>query len=802
MKRLTARRPKFLSPVPLLLLYLLWTLALLASDASGDVTGADLNPLHRPATASPRDTLQSFLSNANQVAEKKRQHGTFDAASYQVLRRAVHTLDFSATPHGDDWTERMLRAALLHEVLGRIELPPEAEIPDEKAVADSGLTAWQIPGTQVRIERVETGPRAGEFLFSAETVAAADRLYRRTRQLPYRKDATPGLREQVVSLVDTDGLYERLTKVQQRLRPVDTSSPRATLEGFLDSVNRAYALVMQANAALSEKPPTMSKAEAREVEDRAAWQLKRAAAALDLSRVPEALRMEAGEEAALMLKEVLDRLLLPPLDVVPDARMVVAAREGSPGSFVQATGPLRWRMPNTMIEIVEITEGNRLGEFLFSATTVEDIGKTYEAVRDLPYRKEAFSRTELDYRSPGVSEGFYDYVISTPGHLVPRTQLLGELIDRMPEWLQSMQGGQTVWQWIGVLLSLAVMAPAAVMLLRWIRRLSKRVGAPTDDFVRILSPISIAVLVIVVIAFLEDHVNVTGGLLSVIAIGGKGIVLAMAVWALLAFSRAAAEAVIASPRNRIKEDSIDATMWRIGLRIVGFLLGIVILVRGMQILGADVVPLLAGLGIGGLAVALAAQGTLTDIFGALIILADRPYRIGQWVKIGDKEGTVESIGIRSTRIRTFYDSVMSIPNSIAVSSTVDNMGSRRYRRVRTEISMRYNTPPDRIEAFLEGIKHIIQTNPTTRKDYFHVVLNDFGPDHLVVMLYFFVKVPDWTAELAERQHVFLEIIRLADSLGVAFAFPTQTLEIESFPGQPGREPPPAAGATEERHKHG
>jgi MscS family membrane protein len=772
---------------------------MLASASSGGGGVDDPNPLQPPATSSPRDTLQSFLTNANQVAEKKRQlGGAFDAASYQVLRRAAHTMDFSATPHGDDWSERILRVALLHEVLGRVALPPEAQIPGEKAATDSGLTNWSIPGTQIRIERVETGPRAGEFLFSAETVAAADRLYRRAKQLPYRADATPGVYERVASLVDADGIYERLNKLQQRLKPVDTSSPRATLQGFLDRVNRAHALVIQANAALSAEPPTMSKAEARAIEDRAARLLERAAATLDLSRVPKALRVEAGEEAALMLKEVFDRLLLPPLDAVPDERMVAAAREGALGPFVQATGPLRWRIPNTEIEIVEITEGDRQGEFLFSAVTVADIGEAYQSVRDLPYRKDAFGGTELDYRSPGVSAGFYDYFVSTPGHLVPRTRLSGELIDRLPEWLKALYGGQTVWQWIALLLSLLVTVLAAVVLMRWIRRLSKQAGPPVDGFVRILSPVSVAILVTVVLAFLEEQVNITGGLLTSLAIGGKAIVLAMAVWAVFALCKAVAETVIASPRTRINEDSIDATMWRIGARILGFLVGVAILVRGMQILGADLVPLLAGLGVGGLAVALAAQGTLTDVFGSLMILADRPYRIGHWVKIGDKEGTVESIGIRSTRIRTFYDSVLSIPNSKAVSSIVDNMGRRRYRRVRTQIGIRYDTPPERIEAFLEGIKRIIQTNQTTRKDYFHVVLNDFGPDHLVVLLYFFVKVPDWSAELVERQRIFLEIIRLADSLGVAFAFPTQTLEVESFPGQPGREPPAAASAEELR----
>ena len=218
----------------------------------------------------------------------------------------------------------------------------------------------------------------------------------------------------------------------------------------------------------------------------------------------------------------------------------------------------------------------------------------FDAVRDLPYRKDAFSGTELDYRSPGVSKGFYDYFVSTPGHLVPRTRLSGEVIEGLPGWLKSLYGEQTVWQWITLLLSLALTALAASVLTRRIRRLAKQVGRPKGGFVRILSPISIAILVTAVLAFLDDQVNITGGLLTALAIGGKAIVLAMAVWAVFGLCKAVAEAVIASPRTRIKDESIDATMWRIGSRILGFLLSLLILIRGMQLLGADLVPLLAG----------------------------------------------------------------------------------------------------------------------------------------------------------------------------------------------------------------
>ncbi len=776
---------------------LLLLLSLQPGDARSADETAELDLLARPATASPRDTLRGFLTYTDQVAEQKQQGG-LDAEDYQVLRRAVDMLDFSGIPHGDDWSERLLRAALLHEVLGRVELPPEAQIPDLAAVAETELSEWNIPGTPLSIARVETGSRAGEFLFSAETVATIDRIYRRAKELPYRADATPGIYEEVVALVDADGLYERLTRVQERLQPVDTSSPRATLEGFLESTNRAFGLVMQADAALSADPPTMTKAQARALEDRASRLLQRAMDALDLSRIPDALRVETGEEAALMLKEVLDRLILPPLDAVPDARMVAEARDGLLGSFVQADGPLRWRVPNTEIEIAEITEGDRQGEFLFSAVTVKEIRKAYGAVRDLPYRKDAFAGTELDYRSPGLSPGFYEYFVSTPGHLVARATLSGELIERLPDGLKALYGEQTLWQWAAVALALPLTVLVVAVLIRVTRRLSKRVGRPAGGFLRTLAPIAAAVLVGVVLDFLSGPVHLTGSALKAVNIAGNAIIVAFVVWAVFGLCVSVAETVIASPRTRIREDSIDATMWRIGSRILGFLLSVAVLIRGLQILGADVLPLLAGLGVGGLAVALAARETLTDIFGAMMILADRPYRIGHWVIIGDKEGIVQSIGIRSTRIRTFYDSVLSIPNSKAVTSIVDNMGLRSYRRVKTHVGIRYDTPPERVEAFLEGIKRVIQANPTTRKDNFHVVLNDFGPDHLVILLYLFVKVPDWSAELVERHRILLEIIRLADALGVHFAFPTQTLEIETFPGQPDPEAPAAAGADELR----
>ena len=109
------------------------------------------------------------------------------------------------------------------------------------------------------------------------------------------------------------------------------------------------------------------------------------------------------------------------------------------------------------------------------------------------------------------------------------------------------------------------------------------------------------------------------------------------------------------------------------------------------------------------------------------------------------------------------------------------MGRRKFRRVRTVLGLTYDTTPEQMEAFLEGVKNIIKANEYTRKDYFQVVFSGYGASSLDVLLYFFLKVPDWSQELVQRQNVYLEIKRLARDIGVDFAFPTQTLHVESMP---------------------
>jgi MscS family membrane protein len=200
-------------------------------------------------------------------------------------------------------------------------------------------------------------------------------------------------------------------------------------------------------------------------------------------------------------------------------------------------------------------------------------------------------------------------------------------------------------------------------------------------------------------------------------------------------------------------------------------------IYGAQYLDINIVPLITGLGIGGLAFAFAAKDTIENFFGSIAVILDRPFEVGDWVVVEGIEGTVEELGFRSTRIRTFYNSQVTVPNSVLVRAKVDNYGRRRYRRWKTYIGLQYDTPPEKLLAFTEGIRELVRQHPYTRKDFYQVWCHDFGDSSFNILLYVFHLVPDWATELRERERLFIDIVRLADRLGVQFAFPTRTIHL-------------------------
>jgi len=732
--------------------------------------------LLRPAdTSSPRDTLNSFLSNASRFVADSVQNKITDA-SYRAYRRASQTLDFSTTAEGNTWSVRGERVALLYELLARVELPPRQEIPGSAEVADGTVTQWTLPKTQITIAKVTEGPRSGQFLFSADTVEILDGLYRQAKQLPYRPGVTPGIYERLIS---SGPLYLEQQELRSRLNPVDTSSPLSTLESFLEGVNRAYELVNRANDELRTVPASMTRQEGLETEEAAVNLLRRASDTLDLSKVPPALRQEASIEAVLLLKEIFDRMLLPPLDAVPNALTVSAARKETGASMSKTAPPFRWRLPNTEIEIVEVMDGDRQGQFLFSADTVRHIRDVYKRIEDLPYRRANFGGAELEYQSPGLSPGFYVDFTSASGRLVPRAHLLGRVVEALPAWIKAAHGGQTLWQWTVFLLCVLLTLAVPYAAYRYVRRLAGRMKSPLYDWLKVLALIVVLLFVVGGGQFINDELNFTGQLQVVVATTAAVIVIILAAWVTFAFCRATAETVIATPRVRGKGS--ESALMRIGAWMLGLILAIWIVVAGIRALGADLLPLLAGLGIGGFAVALAAQSTIANFIGGLILLANQPVRIGDFCRYGEdpsadwlRIGTVEEINWLSTRIRGIDRTVTTIPNAAFANIHIINFNRRDQRLVKNTLQLRYETTPEQMRFILVKLRELLLGHPRVTSDPARVRFVGYGAYSKDVEIFCYLRCTEQNDFLAMQEDLLLRIEDIIIESGSGFAFPSQT----------------------------
>lgn len=202
----------------------------------------------------------------------------------------------------------------------------------------------------------------------------------------------------------------------------------------------------------------------------------------------------------------------------------------------------------------------------------------------------------------------------------------------------------------------------------------------------------------------------------------------------------------------------------------------------LQNLNFNITTLLAGISIGGIALALAAQDTLKNFFGSVMIFLDKPFQIGDQISFNGVDGTVEEVGFRSTRVRTFANSLVYVPNGNLADMVIDNYGLRKYRRFNPTIGITYDTPPALIKKFVEGLDQIIANHPATRKDAWEVRLNAMSDSSLNILFYTFFQVPDWSSELKAREELLMAIVELAEELGVRFAFPTSTIHVEELPG--------------------
>jgi len=367
---------------------------------------------------------------------------------------------------------------------------------------------------------------------------------------------------------------------------------------------------------------------------------------------------------------------------------------------------------------------------------------------------------------------------------------LMEIINDLPEEMNNTLLGIKYWQWL-LILFLGLLAVVIHRILTHILR--RVVSTALDRFgrakhfldknlvLKTVRPISIFLNLVVFELFvpvLQLPVETTQRITWVFAI-------LTPLFAILALVRVVT--LITQVMKRLAEKT-ESTMddqviplLKTVLHSVVWILGVLVILSN---LGYNVGSILAGLSIGALALALAAQDTLKNFFSSLMIFVDKPFQIGDWVTFDGQEGVVEEVGLRSSRVRTFYNSLIYVPNAVLTDGPVDNYGLRQFRRYATTLGLQYDTPASLIQAYIKGLEDIILAHPATRKDFFEIKFQGFGASSLDIMVYLFFDVPDWSAELRAKQDFNFAALKLAETLGVAFAFPTQTLHIENQPGQP------------------
>jgi MscS family membrane protein len=282
---------------------------------------------------------------------------------------------------------------------------------------------------------------------------------------------------------------------------------------------------------------------------------------------------------------------------------------------------------------------------------------------------------------------------------------------------------------------------------------------------------------------LDKIFRISGSPLVVIAYAQTIALFLSAAWLCLIGANLVGETIVTS--DRLLARSLDSQLIRLGARFVGIVVAIGLLMRAGDELGFPAYSILAGLGVGGLAVALAARDSLANLLGSVLIMFEKPFRVGHLIRVSGSEGTVEDVGFRSTRIRTADNSLISIPNNSVVNATVENLSLRPARRQRFFVQITYNTPREKVETLADGIKQLIADHPSTNKTNFQVRFNNFSESSLDILVVFHLNLNDYTTELKDWEEILLQIMDLAAEIGVDFAFPTRTLYLET-PSAPAR----------------
>jgi len=538
------------------------------------------------------------------------------------------------------------------------------------------------------------------------------------------------------------------------------SSPRDTLQAFLATTDRIYDLIRDDGF----NPENWAK-----IQLITAQQMRM----FDLRNVPPNHRQDTTVETVVYLREALARVTLPPLAEVPDEdEMFARIKDGKLAIYV---------IPGTAIEIAYVKEGSYAHRFQFSADTVRDAEEIYRFWRAKPYVDKHI-------------KGFYEALFFRAGPHIPDS-----FIRSLPAWMQQTFARETVWKWLFLIVSVVLYFVLILLVHVILKRVSADRNPIYKSLILLLRPIAVIIFTRILKYLIDVEFLIIGRVEEIAFLVCDTIVLIATVTIIIRLGTVAAELILKARRLK-KSWRIDQHFVRLGVRLLSITAAVVIAIEGLQQIGFSIATVVAGASVTGLAVALAAQDTLKNIFGGFMLSLDKPFVPGQRVIMKGHDGEIEEIGLRSVKIRTLTGHQVTIPNEDAARIDIENIGRRPYIRRLFNVTITYDTPPEKIGRAIEILCEILAVPETTQAESAEspdgqqgkshpnepinqpefpprVYFNELNADSLNIIVIYWYHPAEYWNYLEHANWVNMQIMERFNLEGIDFAFPTQTLHL-------------------------
>jgi len=353
-------------------------------------------------------------------------------------------------------------------------------------------------------------------------------------------------------------------------------------------------------------------------------------------------------------------------------------------------------------------------------------------------------------------------------------------LDHMPAWTRTVYLNHPVWKLLAIVLVLVSGCAIFVLILRASRRKRIRAGRDDDEtrvlWWKLVLPVGAMAIAFIADELIDEQIDALGVIDSVSETGLWIVMLICSAWAILRLGDIVAHTISRLPKIQNKKEY--ATLTHIFCRVLSLIVGTWLVLEGLDRFGLSLVPLLAGFGVGGLAVALAVRPTLENLIGSIILITDKPVRVGDLCRYsgpnGNQIGRVEKIGLRSTRLRMREDTLVTIPNAEFSQLQLENLSSREMTLMRASLALRYETSADQLRYVLALLRKMMIGHPEVSPERLRVRFKEFGDSSLDVEIFAYIRTNSYQDYRAIREDINLRIIDIVKEAGTGFALPSQT----------------------------